>query len=123
MLIWQSMTTLTYDRATKDKCVRNFLELIVLRALQDKPLCGYGIISNIHEKHNTLFSPGTVYPILTTLEKDKFIVNVGNKKKKIYSLTYEGRDTVANLFKAYMKILDTNRPQMTEAKMVTTYST
>lgn len=77
--------------------VKNHLEIIILKLLSDRPMCGYDLIKEIFEKYNVLLSQGTVYPFLYSLKKDG-IVNIkfmkGNMRTKIYSVTLEGKQII-----------------------------
>ncbi|VVB88107.1 Chemotaxis protein CheY [uncultured archaeon] len=77
--------------------VKNHLEIIILKLLSDRPMCGYDLIKEIFEKYNVLLSQGTVYPFLYSLKKDG-IVHIGfmkgNMRTKIYLVTPEGKQII-----------------------------
>lgn len=70
---------------------------LVLLALAKESLHGYGIIKKIEEYSggDIVLAPGTLYGVLTNLQKQKLIELVAAEKesrqKKIYRLTDEGQ--------------------------------
>ena len=44
--------------------VNSLLEYLILNYLQKGPLCGYDIITLLHERFHILLSPGQVYPVI-----------------------------------------------------------
>ncbi|MFH1327681.1 MAG: PadR family transcriptional regulator [Candidatus Bathyarchaeota archaeon] len=99
---------------TFERCVKSILELIVLKSLQDEAMCGYDIIATVHKKYYTLLSPGTIYPMLASLEKDGLLERTEDQKRRVYKITQKGGETVSALFGIYLKILAMSRPQETE---------
>lgn len=48
--------------------VNSLLEYLILNCLESGEMCGYEIISLLHERFHTLLSPGQVYPVIDHLE-------------------------------------------------------
>jgi len=67
------------------KMVKDNLEAIVLALLQRKAMCGIDIIGTIHKEFDVLNSPGTVYPLLHSLQKRGLITSVKEGKEKRYA--------------------------------------
>jgi len=67
------------------KMVKDNLEAIILVHLQRKAMCGSDIIGTIHMEFNVLLSPGTVYPLLHSLQKRGLLSSVKEGKEKIYT--------------------------------------
>jgi len=44
--------------------VNSLLEYLILSYLEKGRLCGYDIITILHERFHTLLSPGQVYPVI-----------------------------------------------------------
>jgi DNA-binding PadR family transcriptional regulator len=67
---------------------------IILRALQEKPMHGYEIISHLEEKSHGMWRPsaGSVYPNLQLLEEQDLVTSKSEDGKKIYSLTDTGKE-------------------------------
>ncbi|MBW3002234.1 PadR family transcriptional regulator [Candidatus Woesearchaeota archaeon] len=72
--------------------IRGNLKLLVLKALDKKPLSGYALMKFIEEKIGSKPSPGSIYPVLDDLTKQKFVSCKKDGRKKIYSITKEGKE-------------------------------
>ena len=81
--------------------IRGNLKILVLKALDKKPLSGYALMKFIEDKIGTKPSPGSMYPLLDDLKKDSFVVCKKDGRKKIYSLTKAGKEhlKIINLHK------------------------
>jgi DNA-binding PadR family transcriptional regulator len=44
--------------------VNSLLEYLILNCLENRRMCGYDIITLLHERFHTLLSPGQVYPVI-----------------------------------------------------------
>ena len=51
---------------------------------------GYDIINYLHQKFDFLISPGTVYSVLYSMERDELIKAQGIERKRVYVLTPKG---------------------------------
>ena len=67
------------------------LKLLVLVALQERPLSGYEIIKAIENKHGHAPSPAVVYPTLQLLEDQGYVSSSEHENKKVYALADEGK--------------------------------
>ena len=71
-----------------------FVKLHILHHAGREPVYGLGLIEELG-RHGYRLSPGTLYPILHTLEADKLLVCetrvVAGKVRKYYRLTRAGR--------------------------------
>jgi PadR family transcriptional regulator PadR len=94
---------------------------LAMLALKDGPKHGYDISAFIKERGGGYFSLsfGSLYPILHKLEHDGLIKGawheVGDKEKKVYSLTAKGRHalegeakTYRDMIKAFTLLMETN---------------
>lgn len=75
------------------KCVdfRGFLTFQILHELKKKKLCGDELAENIGKKKGFKLTPGTIYPALKKLRRNKLVVYKRYGRKKIYFLTNKGR--------------------------------
>lgn len=84
---------------------------LVLLALTKKPFHGYGIIKKIEHfsDGDIILAPGTLYGVLTNLQKQKLIELVTAEKesrqKKTYQLTDEGQTVFKNEYQRFKKML------------------
>lgn len=63
------------------------IENIVLSLSQQHPVCGYDIIKIVFQRFNVLLSPGTIYPLLYSLE-EKGVLKAevkGSRRIKLYT--------------------------------------
>jgi len=81
--------------------IRGNLKILVLKALDKKPLSGYALMKYIEDKIGTKPSPGSMYPLLDDLKKDSFVVCKKDGRKKIYSLTKAGKE--------HLKVINLNK--------------
>jgi len=76
------------------------VSLYILASLKKKPQSGYDLLKGIGEKTEGRWIPskGTLYPIITHMEKDSLIrVNkLGKRGKKVFELTKKGKVMLAN---------------------------
>jgi len=76
----------------KECCdMKGFLAFIVLKLISKKNMSGEEIRKEIKKRKGTKPSPGTIYPVLKSLSKSGFIVEIkGSGKSKKYKLTKKG---------------------------------
>jgi DNA-binding PadR family transcriptional regulator len=76
------------------------MDMLILAELQDKSLSGYDIISIIHKRFNILVSSGTVYSLLYSLERKGLVAADVDQRKRVYTLTEKGEQTLETVGKA-----------------------
>lgn len=86
------------------RIIRDFLDILVLAELRNRPMSGYDVITFIHDKFHLLFSSGTVYSKLYSLERNGLISGSSNQRKRMYKLTEKGEETVKAIMNANDKI-------------------
>jgi DNA-binding PadR family transcriptional regulator len=89
--------------------VSDFSRFYILTILYEGPAHGYYILSRFKKRVKKEVSPSLVYPFLQQLEK-KGMVNhtvkpVGEKERKIFKLTEEGRELCTGLFKRFAELV------------------
>lgn len=70
------------------------LHLVTLHLIEAKPRHGYELIKAIEEQLGGAYSPspGTIYPALTMLEEQGYVIPVpGEGAKKLFAITPEGK--------------------------------
>jgi len=107
-----------------EKIVKDNLEIIILALLQKKPMCGTDIIETIHLEFNILLSPGTIYPLLHTLQERKLIQFERQGKAKTYTTAEDAESQIKklvneqiqarNLLNLYLKQETTIKRRLTE---------
>ncbi len=92
-----------------DEFISDFSRFYILTILYERPAHGYSIISKFRKRIGKEISPSLVYPFLKQLEQ-KGLVNhsvnpVGEKERKIFELTPEGRELCTRLFKRFANLI------------------
>jgi len=77
------------------KLTKGLLDIIILQYLNQEPMHGYQLISEIRKGYGVYFGPSTIYPLLNLLEKKGEVESKWNmtseRPRKIYMLTNEGK--------------------------------
>jgi len=92
-----------------DELVSDFSRFYILTILYEKPAHGYSIITQFKKRVKKEISPSLVYPFLGELEDKGFLIHtekpVGEKERKVYELTDEGRQLCKTLFKRFAQLV------------------
>jgi DNA-binding MarR family transcriptional regulator len=92
-----------------DDLISDFSRFYILTILYEGPAHGYSIINQFKKRVKKEISPSLVYPFLQQLE-DKGLVKhslkpTGDKIKKVFELTEEGRELCTGLFKRFATLV------------------
>jgi DNA-binding PadR family transcriptional regulator len=87
-----------------ERIIKNFMDIIILAELRNRPMSGYDVISFIHNKFRLLVSSGTVYSLLYSLERNGLITGTWNERKRVYKPTEKGIKTIETILTANDKI-------------------
>ena len=86
----ESKTAYIFNR----RVVQNFLDIIILKHLKNNsPISGYDVIKLLHKRFHMLPSPGTVYSLLYSLERQNLIEGTDNRGKGFTRLHVTGKDS------------------------------
>lgn len=92
-----------------EEFVSDFSRFYILTLLYEGPCHGYGIISRFKKRIGKEVSPSLVYPFLQQLEQKGLVRHVvrrvGDKEKKVYELTDEGKKLCGRLFKRFAALI------------------
>ena len=73
---------------------KGYLQYAILKVLEDKVMHGYKISKELEKRLKWKPSPGSLYPVLGSMEKEKMIVGMDmvemGKYKKVYKITDKG---------------------------------
>lgn len=84
-----------------DRFVKGFMDLIVLAELDEgRSTSGYDCIDLIRNKFHVSVSPGKVYSLLRAMERDGLIESSHIKRRRIYTITDKGKETMETIRKA-----------------------
>ncbi|MFQ5833129.1 MAG: PadR family transcriptional regulator [Candidatus Thorarchaeota archaeon] len=81
---------------------RGLLRLVIIRLLQSQEMTGTGIMTTLAERSEGQWkpSPGSIYPLLASLEEEGIIKTVRTEgRKKTYALSKEGRSHTKEILK------------------------
>ena len=92
-----------------DELISDFSRFYILTILYEGPAHGYSIISQFKKRVKKEISPSLVYPFLQQLEEKGLVIHtqkpVGEKERKIFELTEEGRELCTGLFKRFAELV------------------
>jgi len=108
----------------RERFVRSFTDWLVLSILRRKPAYGYEMISVIDEEFRVFVSPGSLYPILHSLEHAGLVKgewdNPDRRSRKIYELTQEGvrthrdgLDSIGRMLASFQRLAGNTGPPKT----------
>jgi len=87
----------------------DFSRFYILTILYEKPSHGYEILSKFRKSVGKKVSPSLVYPFLQQLEQKGLVKHhikkVGEKEKKVFELTEEGKELCTRLFKRFSNLV------------------
>ena len=92
-----------------DGIISDFSRFYILTILYEGPAHGYQIINRFKKRVKKDVSPSLVYPFLQQLEEKGLVTHttepVGQKQRKIFRLTDEGRRVCTGLFKRFADLI------------------
>ena len=87
----------------------DFSRFYILMILYEGPAHGYSILSSFKQRLGKEISPSLVYPFLQQLEEKGLVKHshkpVGEKEKKVFELTKEGKRLTKGLFKRFANLV------------------
>jgi DNA-binding PadR family transcriptional regulator len=84
----------------RERVVKNFMDILVLKEIEEHQLSGYDVIGLVHRRFGALLSSGTVYSMLYSLEREGLIQGVPDQRKRVYVLTEKGKQNIEAITKA-----------------------
>jgi PadR family transcriptional regulator PadR len=101
--------TIKEDSHSMDELVSDFSRFYILTILYEGPAHGYSIINQFKQRVKKEISPSLVYPFLSQLEEKGYVTHsiepVGEKERKIFMLTDEGKQLCTRLFKRFAELV------------------
>ncbi len=95
----------------KADLLQGTLDLLILKALQNEPMHGFGISIRIQQMSKDMLTveQGSLYPALYRLEdqgwiKSEWGVSENNRKAKFYTLTASGRKQLTSEEQSWAKL-------------------
>jgi len=87
------------------RIVKDFLDMVILMELRKRSMSGYDIIDFVRSKFHILISSGTVYSYLYFLERNGLIRGEMAQRRRVYTLTEQGKERVKAFLNSKDKIL------------------
>jgi DNA-binding PadR family transcriptional regulator len=82
------------------RVIKNFMDIIVLAELKSSQMSGYDVMRFVHNRHDILVSSGTIYSLLYSMERDGLVKGVQKERKRVYTLTEKGEQSITVITKA-----------------------
>ncbi|HUI01422.1 MAG TPA: PadR family transcriptional regulator [Nitrososphaerales archaeon] len=86
-----------YVRKYRRGMVNSLLEYLILEYAAEQKLCGYDVITLLHERFHTLLSPGQVYPVIDQMTEQGLL----RKERSGRSVLLEASHLGHSLLKAW----------------------
>jgi DNA-binding PadR family transcriptional regulator len=77
-----------------ERFLKEFMDVLIMVKMREGETSGYDMLTYFHEKFDLLVSPGTVYSVLYSMERQGLIKARGVERKRIYALTPKGETTI-----------------------------
>jgi len=84
--------------------VKAFLDIMILAVLNGNSMHGYDILASIHKRFGVLLSPGTLYPLLHSLERARLIEARTFKWRRVYMVNQKGKEKLRDAFIVYRAV-------------------
>jgi DNA-binding PadR family transcriptional regulator len=92
-----------------DDLISDFSRFYILTILYEGPAHGYSMINRFKKSVHKKVSPSLIYPFLQQLEEKGLVEHmkkpVGEKERKVFELTQEGRELCTGLFKRFAELV------------------
>ncbi len=88
--------------------VNNMVKFCTLYLLATGPKHGYDLMKELEDKLGRKISASNIYPFLDTLIKNRLIKikKTGNREKKVYTLTEQGKKFTKGMFSRFGGLID-----------------
>ena len=99
----------------RERLFKRLIDVFVLVELKKKSMSGYDVLSMLHNKYDVLISPGTVYAMLYSLEREGLIEGKWDERKRVYKITSRGlqSETLLKAAAEEMQLLLANMQEAT----------
>jgi CheY-like chemotaxis protein/DNA-binding PadR family transcriptional regulator len=92
-------------QSTIDNVVKKSLEPVVL-SLLDKPISGYDIVLEIHNRYNVFIPQARIYTILHDLEESGYLEIKASGKSKLYCSTEKGKKHISQKLDDFQQVFE-----------------
>ena len=96
--------------------LKGFLSFFILHELSQAEMTGEELAVIIGKRRGSVLTPGTIYPALKRLKKQKLIKYRREGRKKIYYLLPDGIKEINALYRVFSSIFGTLRSKLIKKK-------
>ncbi len=100
---------MTNQNSDFNDLISDFSRFYILTILYEGPVHGYSIINRFKKRVKKEVSPSLVYPFLQQLEEKGLVKHtiepIGEKERKNFELTQEGKELCVGLFKRFAELV------------------
>jgi len=100
------------EQNMRERVFRAFLDLIILRTLNEQPMTGYKLIRLFHKKFGILPNSSMIYSCLAAMEKKNWVKRVLVEDGKTYCLSAQGQRVLNSMSVFTYEIRDAVRTMM-----------
>jgi DNA-binding PadR family transcriptional regulator len=79
------------ERKLYERWIKGLAPLLALLALRTREMTGYDLIKFIYQHFGVLLSPGTIYPILHSLQRNSLVTEQVQGIRKAYAIAENGK--------------------------------
>ncbi|MGM5487521.1 MAG: PadR family transcriptional regulator [Nanobdellota archaeon] len=83
------------------------LKILVLESLLKHTHTGYSLMSEIEKEYGTRPSSGSMYPLLSEIQKKGFVHVHEDGRRKVYAITNKGRTHIKKILTEHQNMLQT----------------
>ena len=84
-----------FPEKLRERFIKSFMDVLILTELEREPtMNGYDVVTFIQKEFGIIVSPGTVYSILYSLERNRLIKSMRSQGRRVYSLSDKGKKTL-----------------------------
>lgn len=91
------------ERKLYERWIKGLAPLLALLSLRTREMTGYDLIKFIYQDFGVLLSPGTIYPILHSLQRNSVVTERVQGIKKLYAITEEGNRALRDVRFAFVR--------------------
>jgi len=102
------LSTEEFLKILHERIIVELLDMLILGILSKSrfPISGYDVISYVNKEFGVLISSGTVYCLIYRMEREGFIHGFWKGRKRGYTLTERGKETIKVLLDERNEIIN-----------------
>jgi len=105
-----------YVRKYRRGMVNSLLEYLILEYAAEQKLCGYDVITLLHERFHTLLSPGQVYPVIDQMTEQGLLRKERNGRSVLLEASHLGH-SLLKAWRQEFRAIQTQLVSRSEAEL------